>query len=95
VPDVKAVRVANYIKTLRRDLVKVAEACGVEHPGLITTESVDILDGRTSSTPLHEVYGYKPGMGLPSAADREEIIRLMTVSEPQGGSAPPSASAVG
>ena len=51
-------RVANYIKTLRRDLVKVAEACGVEHPGLITTESVEILDGRTGSTPLHEVYGY-------------------------------------
>jgi hypothetical protein len=56
---------------------------------------VDILDGRTGSTPLHEVYGYKPGMGLPSAADREKIVRLMTVREPQGGSAPPSPSAVG
>ena len=95
VPDVKAVRTANYIKTLRRDLVKVAEACGVEHPGLITTDSVDILDGRTAATPLHEVYGYKPGMGLPSAADREEIVRLMTATEPQGGSAQPSESAVG
>ena len=67
----------------------------MEHPGLISTESVDILDGRTGSTPLHEVYGYQPGMGLPSAADREEIVRLMTVREPQGGSAPPSPSAVG
>jgi glutamate synthase domain-containing protein 2 len=93
VPKDKAVRVANYIKTMRRDLVKVAEACGVEHPGLISTESVDILDGRTASTPLYEVYGYKPGMGLPSAADREEIVRLMTVAEPQGTSAPPSPSA--
>ena len=78
VPEVKAERVANYIKTLRRDLVKVAETCGVEHPGLIDTEAVDILDGRTGSTPLHEVYDYKPGMGVPSAADREEIIRFMT-----------------
>jgi hypothetical protein len=95
VPEVKAVRVANDIKALRRDLVKVAEAGGVEHPGLITTESVDILDGRTRSTPLHEVYGYKPGMGLASAADREEIVRLMTMREPQGGSVPPSPSAVG
>ena len=67
-PELKSIRLANYVKTLRRDLVKVAEACGVEHPGLITTDSVDILDGRTGSTPLHEVYGYKPGMGLPSAA---------------------------
>jgi glutamate synthase domain-containing protein 2 len=95
VPEAKAVRVANYIKALRRDLVRVAEACGVEHPGLITTDSVDILTGRTGSTPLHEIYGYKLGMGLPSEADREEIIRLMMAREPQGGSAPPSSSAVG
>jgi hypothetical protein len=67
----------------------------VEHPGLISTESVDILDGRTGSTPLHEVYGYQPGMGLPSAADREEIVRLMTIREPQGSSKPPSRSAAG
>ncbi|MDQ2635552.1 MAG: FMN-binding glutamate synthase family protein, partial [Actinomycetota bacterium] len=90
-----AVRTANYVQTLRRDLVKVAQACGVEHPGLISTESVDILDGRTQSTPLHEVYGYTPGMGLPSAADREEIARMMTQAEPRHGSAPPSRSAVG
>ncbi len=95
VPEVKSERVANYIKALRRDLVKVAETCGVEHPGLIDTESVDILDGRTGSTPLHEVYGYTPGMGMPSAADRDEIIRLMTIEAPQGDSAPSSASATG
>ena len=95
VPEAKAVRAANYIKTLRRDLVKVAEACGVEHPGLISTESIDILNGRTGSTPLHDVYGYTPGMGMPSAADREEIIRLMRPREPEGRSAPQSATAVG
>ncbi len=96
VPDVKSVRVANYIKTLRRDLARVAEACGVDHPGLITAESVDILTGRTASTPLYEVYGYEPGMGLPSAADREEIVRLMTDDAPQANSKQPSsASAVG
>ena len=27
-PALKSVRAANYIKTLRRDLLKVAEACG-------------------------------------------------------------------
>ncbi len=95
VPEVKAVRVANYIKALRRDLVKVAETCGVEHPGLIDVESVDILTGRTGSTPLHEVYGYKPGMGMPSPADRDEITRLMTTVETQDDSAPPSTSAAG
>lgn len=63
VPGPKAVRAAKYIKTLRRDPMKVAEACGVEHPGLIDAASVEILDGRTGSTPLHEVYGYRPEWG--------------------------------
>ncbi|MDQ4097401.1 MAG: glutamate synthase-related protein, partial [Actinomycetota bacterium] len=92
-PSVKSVRAANYVKTLRRDLVKVAEACGVEHPALIDTTAVEVLDGRTASTPLRDVYGYEPSWGLPSAADRAEIVRLMTAAAPQGGSAPPSSTA--
>ncbi|TYQ14361.1 UNVERIFIED_ORG: glutamate synthase domain-containing protein 2 [Gordonia westfalica J30] len=91
VPDEKATRAANYITTLRRDLVKVSQACGVEHPGLISTDSVEIVDGRQGSNPLHEVYGYSPGMGLPSEADRAAVIRLMT-GQGSGGSAPPSAA---
>jgi glutamate synthase domain-containing protein 2 len=94
-PTLKSVRFANYVKTLRRDLLKVAEACGVEHPGLIDSGAVEVLDGRTAATPLHEVYGYETGWGLPSAADQAEIIRLMTAGGTQGGSAPPSPSAVG
>ena len=94
-PALKSVRAANYIKTLRRDLLKVAEACGVEHPGLIDTGSVEILDGRTAATPLDRAYGYRPGWGLPSAADQAVIAELMTANEPQRGSAPPSPSAAG
>jgi glutamate synthase domain-containing protein 2 len=94
-PALKSVRVANYISTLRRDLLKVSEACGVEHPSLIDTGSVEVLTGRTTSTPLREVYGYAPDWGLPSAADREEIVQLMTGEAPEGGSAPPSPTAAG
>ncbi|MEV6303155.1 FMN-binding glutamate synthase family protein [Actinoplanes sp. NPDC051861] len=94
-PALKSVRAANYVKTLRRDLLKVAEACGVEHPGLIEATSVEILDGRTAATGLDQVYGYRPGWGLPSPADRETVIALMTATEPQGGSAPPSPQAAG
>ncbi|MDO3705015.1 FMN-binding glutamate synthase family protein [Micromonospora sp. C28SCA-DRY-2] len=94
-PASKSVRAANYVRTLRRDLMKVAEACGVEHPGLISTDAVEVLDGRTASTPLREVYGYRPEWGLPSPADQAEIVRLMTAEAPQGDSAPPSPTAVG
>ena len=94
-PALKSVRAANYIKTLRRDLLKVAEACGVEHPALIDTDPVELLEAGMRSTTLREVYGYQPGWGRPSAADQTEIERLMTATAPQGGSAPPSADAMG
>jgi glutamate synthase domain-containing protein 2 len=94
-PELKSVRVANYVKTLRRDLLKVAEAAGREHPGLIECDAVEVLTGRTASTSLDQVYGYEPGWGLPSEADRAEIIRLMTAEATQGGTAPPSPTAVG
>ena len=83
-PVQKAERVANYVKTLRRDLLKVAEACGVEHPGLIGPESVEVLDNLSDGRRLDDVYGYEPGWGFPSAADREQIIRIMAATnEPE------------
>ena len=85
-PTDKSVRLANYVRTLRRDLLKLAEATGVEHPGLIGSTAVEILDGQ-SSTPLHEVFDYDPAWGFPSSADRTEIVRLMA-TEPRGGAAP-------
>jgi glutamate synthase domain-containing protein 2 len=93
-PALKSVRAANYIATLRRDLLKVSEACGVEHPSLIGADSIEMLDGHSSATPLRETYGYAPGWGLPSTADQDVVIRLMA-GAPQGDSAPESPTAVG
>jgi hypothetical protein len=94
-PTLKSVRAANYIKILRRDLLRVSEACGVEHPALIDADAVEFIDACSSATTLRALYGYQSDWGRPSAADREEIVRLMTATAPQGGSAPPSADAVG
>ena len=92
-PSLKSVRAANYVKTLRRDLLKVSEACGVEHPGLIDADAVELLDAATTARPLRELFGYRPEWARPSAADREAIIALMTATEPRGASAPPSSTA--
>src|SRR5690606_11813129 len=94
-PTLKSVRAANYVRTLRRDLLKVSEACGVLHPSLISTGDIDILHGVIAAAPLHEVYGYEPGWGLPSPEDQDEIRRLMGWTAPTGGNATPSASATG
>jgi glutamate synthase domain-containing protein 2 len=86
-PTLKSARLANYVLTLRRDLGKVAEAAGVEHPGLIRTDDIEILDGQTVARGLREVYGYEPGWGLPSRRDQEEVVALL------GGGRPHSAPA--
>lgn len=91
--DSKSVRAADYIRALRRDVFKVAEACGVAHPGLITASDVEVADGNRRSVTLAELYGYRPGWGVPGAADRAEITRLMTeaASVPPGETGSPGA----
>jgi glutamate synthase (ferredoxin) len=76
-PHLKSVRAANYITTLRRDLLKVSEACGEEHPGLVGPDSIEILTDLSEGRMLDAVYGYQPGWGVPAAPDREDLIRLM------------------
>ncbi len=91
-PALKSVRAANYVKTLRRDLLKVSETIGVEHPALVDTDDMEILTGQTVGAPLHEIYDYEPGWGMPSERDRQQIAALMAGTAPQGGSAPPAGS---
>jgi glutamate synthase domain-containing protein 2 len=90
-PTSKSVRAANYIKTLRRDLLKVSEACGVEHPALIGPDAVEIVDTVSRGRKLRDVYEYRPGWGLPSAALEEEVVRLMSGrrERPKSSQGPP------
>lgn len=93
-PVSKGERVASYIKTLRRDLLKVSEACGVEHPSLIGPDSVEIIDMLADGRLLDEVYGYQPGWGYPSRRDQDAIRRLMGSSEePEVGTEGPPETA--
>lgn len=76
-PEGKAERVTGYITTLRRDLVKVAEAAGLPHPALISGEDVEMLRSAGSTATLGDLYGYEPGWGQPSEADRRAIVAIM------------------
>jgi len=76
-PTHKAARLANYVVTLRKELTRLSHACGVEHPGLLTADHMEILDGTFGSRPLLEVFGYEAGWELPSAADRESVVGVL------------------
>ena len=76
--ELKSVRAANYIRSVRRDLIKISEAVGVVHPGLITPWDVDILTGHRSTEALHDVYGYEEDWGDLGPDLRAAIEAVMT-----------------
>jgi glutamate synthase (ferredoxin) len=77
-PVSKAGRLANYIMTLRKDVLALSRACGVAHPALITADQLELLDNRFGSKTIAELFGYGRGFGLPSPTDCEDVRRLMT-----------------
>ena len=93
-PLSKADRVANYVKTLRRDLLKVSETCGVDHPALLGPQDVEILDNLSEGRLLDEVYDYETGWGYPSAEDRARIGAIMDrIEEAETGTEGPPETA--
>jgi glutamate synthase domain-containing protein 2 len=81
-PTLKSVRFADYVATLRHELLQLSLACGVEHPALVGPERIEILDGRFGSSTVTELFGYEPGWALPSAADRVAITDIMRAANP-------------
>jgi glutamate synthase domain-containing protein 2 len=75
-PGLKSVRCANYLAAVRFELERLSRACGVPHPAMVTTDEVELLEGRFTAEPLREVVGYQPGWGLPSA---EQVSRLLAL----------------
>ena len=60
-PALKSVRLANYISTLRHELLELSHACGVAHPGLVGPDRIEILDGHFGSRTAQEIFlGYDP-----------------------------------
>lgn len=78
-PTSKGARLANYMITLRKDILALSRACGVPHPALITADQLELLDDRFGAKTIAEVFGYGRGFGLPSPNDCEEVRRLMKV----------------
>ncbi len=62
-PASKSVRLATYLQTLRRDLLKVSEAIGVVHPSLVDADDLELLFGIHDGKSLRELYDYRPGWG--------------------------------
>ena len=83
-PHDKAARLANYVITLRKELLHLSHACGIVHPALVSTDFFEILDECFGSTTACDCFGYSKGLGLPSSVDQREIEKLMAESRAAG-----------
>lgn len=72
-PTLKAARLANYVVTLRKELARLARACGVTHPAFLPADRLEILDDHFGSRTAAEVFGYTPGWGCPGAGVLSEL----------------------
>lgn len=68
-PTLKSARLANYLATLRKDLLHLAHATGHAHPSLVPLDAIDLVDSNTHTRSAREAYGYEPGWGLPLSAE--------------------------
>lgn len=68
-PALKSARLANYVITLRKELLALSLACGVPHPALVTADQLEMLDDRFGARTVAEIFGGR-GRGLPPRGQR-------------------------
>lgn len=76
-PELKSARMANYVVTLRKELLQLSHACGVCHPALVSPEYLEILDDKFGSQTVRAAFHYMDGWALPSAEARASIQEVM------------------
>jgi glutamate synthase domain-containing protein 2 len=63
-PELNSHRAANYLVTLRAELLSLARTCGVPHPAKVTADHLQIVSQHYGTMPLREVFGYEPDWPL-------------------------------
>ena len=68
-PTTKSHRLANYLTTLRKDLMHLAHATGHTHPALVPLDAIDVIEDGTRTRSAREALGYEASWGLPPTDD--------------------------
>jgi glutamate synthase domain-containing protein 2 len=76
-PNDKSARAANYIKTLRKEILRLCHACGQPHPAMIGSQHIEILNDAYGSTTIEALFNYQPGWGTPTPSETEQVKHLM------------------
>jgi glutamate synthase domain-containing protein 2 len=67
-PELNSHRAANYLVTLRAELLSLARTCGVTHPAQVTADHFQVVSQHYETMALRDVFGYEPDWPLRSHA---------------------------
>ena len=56
-PESKSSRFANYVVSLRQELLRLAHTCGAAHPGQVSPDQLEFLDDRFGSKTVADIFG--------------------------------------
>ncbi len=84
-PNLKSVRLGNYVVTLRQELLKLSHTCGVEHPSLITPDHFEILDGNLTGISSETLFPEGGVLPRPSEDEYKSAKALMEAVVPSEG----------
>ena len=76
-PTDKSNRFANYVTTLRKEVLELCHACGVCHPALMTPDHFEILKDSFQTTSVKESFRLQGISTLPCDEDCQSVIELM------------------
>ena len=78
-PTQKSARLANYIVTLRKEVLELSRACGQPHPALVSPRNFEIIDECFRGRSLLECFQLNPETTRINQKDEEEIRRIMAL----------------
>tara|TARA_B100000945_G_scaffold319365_2_gene326404 strand:- start:1642 stop:3213 length:1572 start_codon:yes stop_codon:yes gene_type:complete len=80
-PTLKSNRLANYLITLRKEIMQLTHACGFEHPAQITPSQFEIADARYGSQNVADIFNYEDDWGHPAQTDIQAVLDVMHNAE--------------
>jgi glutamate synthase domain-containing protein 2 len=87
-PELKSVRAANYVVSLRGEILSLSRALGARHPALVDPGRIEMVNAGYRSLPFRDVFGYEADWPVMSEERRAEIEGLIGAPAPRPAPGP-------
>ena len=72
-PTSKGARLANYLTTLRKEILQLCHACGAAHPAQLSTDQFDIIDENYGIRTATDCFKYQASWSMPNTDGQQWI----------------------